>query len=89
MTAVSDRDVSRIDPEEALVDFETVDPGDISQDISESMLLNDYGHEDKVLVSIRWATITYYPMIHCVDATKSKTDGRCARVAIYQRQYQA
>lgn len=46
-------DVSKIDPEDALVDFETVDPGDISQEIVESMLLNDYGHEDKVLVSVR------------------------------------
>ncbi|CAL1712669.1 unnamed protein product [Somion occarium] len=48
----SEMDVSRIDPEEALVDFETVEPGDISGEIDES-LLKDYGAEDKVLVSIR------------------------------------
>ena len=45
-------DVSRVDPEEALVDFETVE-GDISADIDEE-LLRGYGQEDKVLVSIRY-----------------------------------
>lgn len=45
-------DVSRIDPEEALVDFENVD-GDVSADIDEAMLRSEYGKEDKVLVSIR------------------------------------
>lgn len=51
-TVVSEMDVSRIDPEEALVDFETVEAGDLSVDIDEE-LLQDYGREDKVLVSIR------------------------------------
>ncbi|KAI0754881.1 kinesin-domain-containing protein [Daedaleopsis nitida] len=50
--SVSQMDVSRIDPEEALVDFETVD-GDVSLDIDEAMLRTEYGNEDKVLVSIR------------------------------------
>ncbi|KAI0697920.1 kinesin-domain-containing protein [Cytidiella melzeri] len=49
---MSEMDVSRIDPEEAVVDCETVEAADISTDIVESML-NDYGQEDKVLVSIR------------------------------------
>lgn len=49
---VSEMDVSRIDPEEALVDFETVEAGDISLDLDD--IAQDYGHEDKVLVSIRW-----------------------------------
>lgn len=52
-------DVSRIDPEEALVDAETVEAGDVSADmIDESLLqgLQDYGQEDKVLVSIRCVT---------------------------------
>ncbi|KAH9851824.1 kinesin-domain-containing protein [Lenzites betulinus] len=53
MPHVSEMDVSRIDPEEALVDFETVDPGDISGEIDASLLAADYGKEDKVLVSIR------------------------------------
>lgn len=53
---VSEMDVSRIDPEEALVDFETVDAGDISVEIVEDMLKDyNYGGEDKVLVSIRFA----------------------------------
>jgi len=47
-------DVSRVDPEEALVDFQTIEPGDISADIDESQLsIPDYGKEDKVLVSVR------------------------------------
>ncbi|KAG2066908.1 kinesin-domain-containing protein [Suillus decipiens] len=50
----SDMDVSRIDPEDALVDFRTVEPGDVSADIDEAMILGpNYGKEDKVLVSIR------------------------------------
>ena len=54
MPHVSEMDVSRVDPEEALVDFETVDEaGDISADIDEALLRADYGKEDKVLVSIR------------------------------------
>lgn len=53
MPHVSEMDVSRIDPEEALVDAETVEPGDISMEIDESLLNGDYGKEDKVLVSIR------------------------------------
>ena len=52
--AVSEMDVSRVDPEEALVDFESVEPGDISADIDDSVLHGmNYGQEDKVLVSIR------------------------------------
>lgn len=48
-------DVSRVDPEEALVDFQTLEPGDISGDIDESLLPTpEYGKEDKVLVSIRY-----------------------------------
>ncbi|KAI0771434.1 kinesin motor domain-containing protein [Irpex lacteus] len=42
-----------VEPEEALVDFETVDDGDISAEITEDVIPNDYGQEDKVLVSIR------------------------------------
>lgn len=54
MPHVSEMDVSRVDPEEALVDFETVtEAGDISADIDEELLRADYGKEDKVLVSIR------------------------------------
>lgn len=45
-------DVSRVDPEEVLVDFQNVEPGDVSGEIDEEML-KQYGREDKVLVSIR------------------------------------
>ncbi|PSR70949.1 hypothetical protein PHLCEN_2v13171 [Hermanssonia centrifuga] len=51
-SAISDMDVSRVDPEEALVDCETVEAGDISVEMDESPL-QDYGQEDKVLVSSR------------------------------------
>lgn len=47
----SEMDVSRVDPEEALVDFETVEAGDMSADIDPSTL-SDSG-QDKVLVSVR------------------------------------
>ncbi|KAH9924668.1 kinesin-domain-containing protein [Epithele typhae] len=54
MPNVSEMDVSRVDPEEALVDFEKVtEAGDISVDEVEALLGSDYGKEDKVLVSVR------------------------------------
>ena len=34
--ATSEMDVSRVDPEEALVDFETIGSGDISADIDDN-----------------------------------------------------
>ena len=43
--------MSRVDPEEALVDFETVEAGDISADIDPSTLSESA--QDKVLVSVR------------------------------------
>ncbi|KAH9891735.1 kinesin-domain-containing protein [Cubamyces lactineus] len=73
MPHVSEMDVSRIDPEEALVDSETVEAGDISADIDESLLNTDYGGEDKVLVSIRIRP-TQNPIAWDVTtATKPKT----------------
>ncbi|KAI0039317.1 kinesin-domain-containing protein [Auriscalpium vulgare] len=50
----SERDVSRVDPEENLVDFQNVEAGDVSGDVDEAMLrATDPGTQDKVLVSIR------------------------------------
>ena len=55
-------DLSRIDPEEALVDFQTLEPGDVSGDIDESQVPTyEYGKEDKVLVSIRYAFAAVHP----------------------------
>ena len=50
-------DVSRVDPEEVLVDFETLEAGDISGDLDDAWLRSglDHGKEDKVMVSIRYA----------------------------------
>jgi centromeric protein E len=48
-------DVSRVDPEAVLVDFESLDPGDISLDTDDPHLSGpDHGSRDKVLVSIRY-----------------------------------
>lgn len=50
-------DVSNVDPEEVLVDFETVDPADVSGEIDEAWLrAATHSNEDKVMVSIRYVT---------------------------------
>jgi centromeric protein E len=57
MPATSKMDVSNVDPEEVLVDFQTVEPGDISGELDEAWLKAanlDHGKEDKVMVSIRF-----------------------------------
>ena len=48
-------DVSRVDPEDVLVDWETVEPIDISGEVDENILHNaaNSNKDDKVLVSIR------------------------------------
>lgn len=55
-------DVSRIDPEEALVDFQNVEAGDLSADIDEATL-REATSDDKVLVSIRYHSPYLHPMI--------------------------
>jgi centromeric protein E len=50
-------DVRNVDPEDAVVDFQTLDPGDVSMDFDESFAhdnVTDHGSKDKVLVSIRY-----------------------------------
>ncbi|KAH9002781.1 kinesin-domain-containing protein [Lactarius hatsudake] len=52
----SEMDVSRVDPEDVLVDWETVEPGDISGEVDENFLRTTAANgnkDDKVLVSIR------------------------------------
>ncbi|KAH9080326.1 kinesin-domain-containing protein [Lactarius deliciosus] len=51
----SEMDVSRVDPEDVLVDWETVEPGDISGEVDENFLRTaaNGNKDDKVLVSIR------------------------------------
>ncbi|KAH9008963.1 kinesin-domain-containing protein [Lactarius pseudohatsudake] len=51
----SEMDVSRVDPEDALIDWETVEPGDISGEVDENFLSTaaNGNKDDKVLVSIR------------------------------------
>ncbi|KAF5317483.1 hypothetical protein D9619_013159 [Psilocybe cf. subviscida] len=55
-TSTSEMDVSNVDPEQVLVDAQTVEPGDLSAEIDEAWLRAaemDHGKEDKVMVSIR------------------------------------
>ncbi|KAI8986071.1 kinesin-domain-containing protein [Trametes punicea] len=73
MPHVSEMDVSRVDPEEALVDSEMVEPGDISADIDESLLNSEYGKEDKVLVSIRIRPTENPSAWDVTTATRPKT----------------
>ena len=51
----SEMDVSRVDPEEGLVDWETVEPADISGEVDDNFLraAGNANKDDKVLVSIR------------------------------------
>ena len=62
LPAASEMDVSNVDPEQVLVDFESVEPGDVSGEIDEAWLRAaelDHGKEDKVMVSIRYAQIFF------------------------------
>ena len=69
-------DVSRVDPEEAVVDFQTLEDGDISAEIDETALA-DHGKEDKVLVSIRCVVIAH-PILFSHSETTSTLDARIA-----------
>lgn len=55
MRPLSAMDVRSVDPEEVLVDSETLNAYDVSADIDEDFLKNmtDHGNKDKVQVSIR------------------------------------
>lgn len=58
MPAAGEMDVSNVDPEQVLVDYQTVEPGDVSGEIDEAWLRAaelDHGKQDKVMVSIRSA----------------------------------
>ena len=77
----SEMDVSRVDPEEVLVNYqtETVEAGDLSADIDLESLARDYGKEDKVLVSIRCVCPTYVTQRcatwHKLRPTKTLSEG--------------
>lgn len=49
----SEMDVSRVDPEEVLIDYQNVEAGDVSIEVDEPEKEVDHGSEDKVQVSIR------------------------------------
>jgi centromeric protein E len=53
MPSTSEMDVSNVDPEDVLVDFETVELADVSGEVDETWLKSNHGKEDKVMVSIR------------------------------------
>lgn len=55
----SEMDVSRVDPEEVLVDYQNMDVGDISIEVDETGgEVIDHGSQDKVQVSIRYVHST-------------------------------
>jgi hypothetical protein len=74
-------DVSRVDPEEVLVDAQNMEAGDVSADIDEKWLTGtDHGKEDKVLVSIR------YVISFCVYLNgDGVTSGYLSRIFIIAR----
>ncbi|PPQ69904.1 hypothetical protein CVT24_003238 [Panaeolus cyanescens] len=56
LVPTSEMDVSNVDPEQVLVDYQTVEAGDVSGEIDEAWLKAaklDHGKHDKVMVSIR------------------------------------
>lgn len=56
MPATSEMDVSVVDPEQVLVDYQTIEEAEISGEIDEAWLqaaMLDHGKQDKVMVSIR------------------------------------
>ena len=64
MPSTNEMDVSNVDPEQVLVDYQNVEPGDISGEIDEAWLRAaqlDHGKQDKVMVSIRLAFL--FPFI--------------------------
>lgn len=66
MPAAGEMDVSNVDPERVLVDYQTVEPGDVSAEIDETWLRTaelDHGKQDKVMVSIR-SVLWFSPSSH-------------------------
>ena len=64
MPLANEMDVSNVDPEQVLVDYQTVEPGDVSGEIDEAWLRAaklDHGKHDKVMVSIRSAVLFFLP----------------------------
>ncbi|KAI6139301.1 P-loop containing nucleoside triphosphate hydrolase protein [Pisolithus tinctorius] len=73
-------DVSRVDPEEVLVDYQTVEPGDVSGDLEDDNQTPDYGKEDKVLVSIRIRPTTGHQALGCINTEKHQTPSATCKV---------
>jgi centromeric protein E len=62
MPPANEMDVSNVDPEQVLVDYQNVEPGDVSGEIDEAWLRAaqlDHGKQDKVMVSIRSAFLSF------------------------------
>ena len=56
MPAMSEMDVSNVDPESVLVDYQMVEEGDVSGEIDDAWLqaaMDDDNKRDKVVVSVR------------------------------------
>jgi centromeric protein E len=71
MPAAGEMDVSNVDPERVLVDYQTVEPGDVSGEIDEAWLRAaelDHGKQDKVMVSIRLVSFPFIMQVELIHA---------------------
>jgi centromeric protein E len=56
MPATSEMDVSNVDPERVLVDYQMIEDAEVSGEIDQAWLdaaMQDHGKHDKVMVSVR------------------------------------
>lgn len=56
LPATSEMDVSNVDPEQVLVDYQMIEEADVSGEIDDAWLqaaMLDHGKQDKVMVSVR------------------------------------
>ncbi|KAL1716787.1 kinesin protein [Schizophyllum commune] len=72
---ISEMDVSNVDPEEVLLDYQTIEPGDVSAEIDPADV---NASEDKVMVSVRIRPSSS-PSAWLSDGHTIKLDPSCAR----------
>jgi hypothetical protein len=78
----SEMDVSRVDPEDVLVDWQTVEPGDVSGELDENWFGGiDHGKEDKVMVSIRRVVLHVLPHFDA-DFISEFVPPRCLQLGV-------
>jgi len=77
-------DVSRVDPEDVLVDWETVEPADISGEVDENFprAVSNGERDDKVLVSIRVRPFGNSPLRGDTQRTAARSSSFRSTIAI-------